>query len=473
MAEKLGYKKADVIVAGGGTGGPIAAIAAARNGADVLLIEKLNCLGGTLTAGNMIMMPLRAWAGIGKEFVDRLFETKAAATHPDDPVNYPMFHLRESQGGSVVYNPEIAKIVLLQMCEEAGVRILLHTFVCGTVLDGNSLKGIIIENKSGRQVVMGEVVCDATGDGDVAAGAGVPFVKGIGPQYGNKMAAMTMPVRLSHVDWKKISEYSQQDPGWINAVKRARYDDALPYYKSRTTEMVPYWGHARPELAHLWHEDGALLWGGNVENVDGTDGDDLSRAEIECRKQWMSEFTFLQNYIPGFENARIEHDGALIGIRETRHIVGEYVYTMDDAKAERQFPDTVAYFERGLCVPYRCLLPLHIDNLLIASRCLSVEPGEIGMGPKRGVYSNTRAIVSMMSCAQAAGTAAALSVKHATTPRNLDVATLRKTLGEQSALVGQEVLDSLKSKRAGKGFKLFGQKDTFWNPVGGRLDDAR
>jgi hypothetical protein len=235
--------------------------------------------------------------------------------------------------------------------------------------------------------------------------------------------------------------------------------------------MIPYWGHARPELSHLWYDDGALLWGGNVEDADGTDGDSLTRAELESRTQWRSELDFLRKYIPGFERSRVENSPGVIGIRETRHIEGEYVYTMQDCKEDRKFPDTVAYFEHGHHVPYRCLVPKGIDNLLLSSRCLSVEPGEIGMGPKRGVYSNSRSIVSTMSCAQASGTAAALCAGTGVVPRALNVATLQKALTDQGALVAQEYIEELRKKRPNRPFMLFGQEDTFWAPVGGTLKE--
>jgi hypothetical protein len=448
MGDKLGYREADVVVAGGGSGGPIAAIAAARNGMDVLLVEQLGYLGGMFTGGNMIVSSTRPWAGIAKEIFDRLFGMGAAVMCPDDPINYSIFHQRSHSPATVPYDPEMAKIVLFEMCEEAGVKLLLHSYVTGVVTDGSTVKGVTVAYKSGTQVVMGKVICDGTGDGDVAADAGAPFIKGYGPDLQNKMFAMTMLVRLSHVDWSRVGEYSLKDPAWDKAINMGITKGDLPYYKPRTKDMVPYWGHGRPELSHLWYEDGALLWGGTVEDVDGTNADDLSRAEAQCRKQWMSELTFLKKYIPGFQKAMVENSGVSIGVRDTRHIIGEYTYTPNDFANEAEFSDTVAYIvPSGLEVPYGCLVPKTVDGLLVASRCLSATPGQTAAGPVRGVYNNMKSITSCMSYGQAAGTAAALCVREDVAPRRLDVKVMQRVLTEQGALVSREALKQFRSDR--------------------------
>jgi hypothetical protein len=351
-----------------------------------------------------------------------------------------VLHFHSEAWRTAPYDPEMAKIVLFQMIEEAGVKLLLHSFVTGAVTEGDAVRGIVVESKSGRQVVTGKVICDATGDGDVAASAGAPFVKGQGQDL--KLFAMTMLVRLSHVDWPRATEYSTQDPGWDGAIARAISHGDLPYYGPRTRESVPYWGHPRPELARLWWEDGALLWGGSVEGVDGTDVDSLTHAEAECRKQWMSELGFLRKYVPGFESARVESSGVTIGVRDTRHIVGEYTYTGYDLLEEREFPDTAAYIvQEFLGVPYRCLVPKQVDSLLIASRCLSVAPGQTSSGPTLGAYNDMKSIPTVMTFGEAAGTAAALAARMGVTPRELDVSTLQRALMAQGALLESAGID--------------------------------
>lgn len=445
----IGYQKAEVVVAGGGTGGVCAAIAAARNGADVLLIEQRGFLGGLFTGGNMILCHWGArqfWGGLNNEIFTRLHELDAAKFHPDDPPNYPLYHMRHRVCLSVAYDPEVAKLVLFQLVEDAGVRLLLHSYVTRAVTEGNRVRGVMVENKSGQQFIEGTIVCDGTGDGDVAASAGVPFQKGLGEDH--QLFAMTMLVRLSHVNWNQVTEYSIQDPAWEQAIRTAKAAGDLPFYSSRSIDSIPYWGHPRPELGRLWYEDGALLWGGTVEGVDGTDVESLTSAEVACRKQWVSELAFLRKYIPGFASARVEHSGTSIGVRETRHIEGEYRFTGYDILEEREFPDTVAYIVplfQG--VPYRCLVPKHAENLLLASKCLSTTPGQAVSGPTLGAYNDMKSISTVMTYGQAAGTAAALCIRKDVIPRLVDVTSVQKTLRSQGALVSTATITALKKTR--------------------------
>lgn len=447
--QSIGYQKAEVVIAGGGTGGVCAAIAAARNGADVLLIEQRGFLGGLFTGGNMILCHWGArqfWGGLNQEIFRRLKDLGAAKFHPDDPPNYPLYHMRHRVCLSVAYDPELAKLVLFQLAEDAGVRLLLHSYVTSAVTEDNIIRGVMVENKSGQQFIEGTIVCDGTGDGDVAASAGVPFQKGLGKNH--QLFAMTMLVRLSHVDWKQVTEYSIQDPAWDHAIRMAKTAGDLPFYTSRSIDSIPYWGHPRPELGRLWYEDGALLWGGTVEGVDGTDAESLTSAEVACRKQWVSELDFLRKYIPGFASARVEHSGTSIGVRETRHIEGEYRFTGYDILEEREFPDAVAYIVplfHG--VPYRCLVPKRVENLLLASKCLSTTPGQTVSGPTLGAYNDMKSISTVMTYGQAAGTAAALCISKDVTPRAVDVPLLQKTLRRQGALVAAETITTLKNTR--------------------------
>jgi hypothetical protein len=312
-------------------------------------------------------------------------------------------------------------------------------------MEGNQVRGVVVENKSGRQVICGKVICDGTADGDVAASAGAEFIKGQDQGDGTrKLFPMTMLVRLSHVDWPRVGEYSKTDTGWDKAIARATAAGDLPYYKARARDMVPYVGHPRPEMAHLWWEDGALLWGGTVDGVDGTDADSLTHAEVECRKQWVSELAFLRKYIPGFAECRVEDSGVTVGVRISRNIVGEYMYTGYDILEEREFEDTVAYITPlYLGVPYGCLLPKQVDNLLIAGRCISTTPGQTTSGPTLGSYNNMKSIPTVMTYGEAAGTAAALSVRQGVTPRQLNRDLLVSTLKKNRAVVDRAERDAM------------------------------
>ena len=292
---------------------------------------------------------------------------------------------------------------------------------------------------------------------------------------------MTMLVRLSHVDWPSVSEYSKTDLGWDKAIAKAKAAGDLPYYRTRTRDMVPYVGHPRPEIAHLWWKDGALLWGGTVEDVDGTDADLLTRAEVECRKQWISELAFLRQYIPGFAECRVEDSGVTVGVRISRNIVGEYMYTGHDILEEREFDDAVAYIAPlYLGVPYGCLLPKRVDNLLIAGRCISTTPGQTNTGPTLGAYNNMKSIPTVMTYGEAAGTAAALSVRHGVTPRQLDRTLLVSTLKKNGAILDRAERDALMESELlpdGTSFKRYLQKRhadlrTHWEQKGYKFEKA-
>jgi hypothetical protein len=442
MNSAIGYRQADVVVAGGGPGGVAAAIAAARTGASVIMVEQLGFPGGMFSGGNMSVANCWPWAGLGTEIFGRLKELGAAVNHPDDPPNYPVFHFGGYAWRNVPYDPEMVKIVLFELLEDAGVKLLLHTYVTGAVTEGKAVRGVVVENKSGRQVICGKIICDSTADCDVAASAGAEFIKGQGED--KQLFAMTMLVRLGRVDWPRVSEFSKTDPGWDKVIARAMANGDLPYYSGRSRDMVPYWGHPRPELAHLWWEDGALMWGGTVVGVDGTDADSLTHAEVESRKQWMSEVRFLRKYIPGFEAARVEDSGVTVGVRDTRHVVGEYVYTGYDILEEREFEDEVAYIvPLFLGVPYRCLVPKGLDNLVIGCRGISTTPGQTGSGPTLGSYNDMKSIPTVLTYGEAAGTAAALCAMQGVTPRALDVRLLRETLRKHGVVLERSEIDAV------------------------------
>lgn len=451
---RAGYRGAKVVVAGGGVAGVTAAMASARQGVDTLLIERYGFLGGMFTGGNMVVLTTPSVGGIGKEIVDALLAQGAARRCPDDPPNYPIFHYRgERCTLTIAYDAEMAKLLLFKMAREAGVKLLLHSFITGAIVDHGVVRGVTVANKSGSQIVRGEVTVDATSDGDVAASAGAPFRKGQTEK--GILFAMTLLVRLSHVEWPKVSAYSQTDPGLEKAIKRGVAAGELPYYKPRTREMANYWGHPAPELSYGVREDEVIMWGGTVEGVDGTNVDDLTRAEVEAREQFLSELTFLRKHIPGFANARIENSGVTIGVRDTRHIVGEYTLLGKDILDRRRFEDVVAYNVKGGFpvndIPYRCLVPKEIDGLLLAGNCISVMPGSTFMGLQLGSYNNMKDIPSMWTTGEAAGTAAALCADLGVQPRKMDPKAIQKILSAQGALVGPERIAELESVKLPSG----------------------
>lgn len=397
----------DVVVAGGGLAGAVAAIAAARNGAATILVERLGVIGGTATAGLMTSFngfrnehapnELQTVKGLGQEIVDELLEVGGATpltAHGDFGAELRVGHCSYAVG----YDPDALQRVLLKLIKAAGAKLLLHTWISGVHMEGpgSVIRGLIVENKSGRQAILGKVVIDATGDGDVAVAAGAPFAKA--KKTGERMMRATLMVRVANVHPERIAE----------------------------------------QRGCIVIGNTAVVWGPSVGGVDGSDAEDLTAAEIAAREQVPAFMARLRER-PGFEDCVLVATAAQVGIRETRRIVGEYVISESDAVKGARFPDVVAissnpvpgyygqryFFEHeGFDVPYRALVPLVVENLLLAGRCISAE---------QVPFQSARSQAPLMAISQAAGTAAALCVRLGVQPRKLDYRTLQATLLSQGA----------------------------------------
>jgi FAD dependent oxidoreductase len=399
----------DVLVAGGGLAGAVAAIAAARNGARTLVVERFGIVGGTATAGLMTSFngfrnerppnDLQTVKGLGQEIVDRLIALGGATgltSHGDFTAELRPGHAPYAVG----YDPDALQFVLLRMLREAGATLLLHTFIAAAHLDGRTILGLVVENKSGRQAFLAKVTVDATGDGDVSALAGAPYL--LARRTGEKMMPATLMVRLANVHAERIPE--------------------------RSGSIV---------LGST-----AVVWGPSVRDVDGSDAWDLTRAEVEAREALPSFLERLRQR-PGFEDCVLVSGSAAVGIRETRRIRGEYVITEADAIEGHRHQDVIAissnpvpgyygqrrFFDHeGFDVPYRALVPLEVERLLLSGRCISAE---------QVPFQSARSQAPLMATAQAVGTAAALCVASGESPRSLDVARLQRRLIEQGAELGQ------------------------------------
>jgi hypothetical protein len=393
----------DVVVAGGGPAGLAAAIASARAGASTLLIEQFGYLGGTATASLMACIngfrnqvepdATQTVRGIAEEIILQLKELGGLGKSPYEQKPYP------TEPGRLEYSyaidTEKFKYVTLKTCVEAGVEILLHTYVVDAIVEEGALRGVIVENKSGRQALLARVVVDATGDGDVAARAGARF-------------------------WQ------------TKGTESPRLNDGLMY-------RIEF-GKRRPEGEHACDFGGnAVVWGPDVAAFDGTDAEQLSRAEIEARLGVYEDFAEKQKEHPELADARVVETPPLLGIRQTRFIEGEYTLTAEDALEGRRFEDVVAisscpvihyygyrrYLEHeGYDIPYRCLVPKGLENLLVAGRSISSE---------QQPYESHRAMAPIMAIGQAAGAAAALCSQTKVAPRALDVSRLQRLLVSQGA----------------------------------------
>jgi len=391
----------DVIVVGGGTAGLAAAIASGRNKAKTLLIEQFGYLGGTATASLMINLngfrnqvepdSTQTVKGIAQEIILELHKLDGLGKSPYKQKEYDIE--KEELSYSYCVDPEKFKYVTLRMVHEAGVDILFHTYFCDVIMEDNELKGIIVENKSGRSALFARVVVDASGDGDVAARAGAPFWEA-GPD----------DKALKDNIMYKISGLGDVEFG------SCRYGDS----------------------SAVWGPGG--VWGRN-------DAWEISRAEVKTRLQVFEHFQGILEKSPELKEAGVylAETPPLIGIRQTLFIEGEYKLTADDAITGRRFDDVVSisscaiisyygyrrYLEHeGYDIPYRCLVPKIVDNLLVAGRCISSE---------QQPYESHRAMIPIIAIGQAAGTAAALSANNSVKPRKLDVPLLQQTLMEQGA----------------------------------------
>jgi len=394
--------EADVVVVGGGVAGMMAALAAARAGASTLLIERYGFLGGTATAGLMTSFNgfrnehapnhVQTVRGLAQEMVDRLLAAGGACAHTQHGYFGPM-----KPGESpyaVSFDPEVLKQVGLEMLQEAGVRLMLHTLFADALVQGREIQAILVENKSGRQAILGQVYVDATGDGDLCARAGARYEIATGADQ--RLMRMTLMYRVAGLPDPAADERRL----WINGI---------------TTK-----------------------WGPGVGGVDGSNAEDLTRAEIEANRALREHLAKLREQYP---QATLVAAAPMIGIRETRRIVGLYTISEEDVQSGRPQPDSIAvssnpvpnyYGQRvflehlGFEIPYRCLVPADLDNVLLAGRCISAcQPA----------FQSARSMAPNMAISQASGAAAALCVRSGRRPADLDVPKLQMQLEAAGAVV--------------------------------------
>lgn len=421
----------DVLVCGGGPAGVGAALAAARQGASVTLVENQICLGGMATSGmvnrlgpyhdqkNMIL------GGIPREVLDTLIE-RGLAQQPAPCAPGPSdYALRTCSLYWLVFDPEGMKVALDELLTAAGVRLFFDTRVTRTLMTDNTVTGVVIENKSGRSAILAHQIIDATGDADVAAGAEVPFQ--MGRDKDGLMQPFTIFFKCLNIDWPHAFSYVCSHAGELSG-------KALEEI-GRGGVLVGTDNYLHPEETYFncLHE----------QEMDSTKADDISRAAISLRRKMWDNLHFIRKHIPGCENASLISSASAMGVRESRRITGEYTLTIDDVINARSFEDQVyryacfvdihppkpgaqsEYADRNLApgesygVPYRCFLPKGVENLLVAGRSLSAT---------HEALASVRMMPSCMAMGQAVGTAAALCVDQQLTPRTLSTEHLQDTL---------------------------------------------
>ncbi|HEX7629912.1 MAG TPA: FAD-dependent oxidoreductase, partial [Candidatus Methylomirabilis sp.] len=342
----------DVLVCGGGIAGVAAAVCAARLGVKVLLVERYGFLGGLVTGGLVITTPPLD-NGINREIGERL---RAKGVYA--PLQKPGAEMIALKMHAI--DPEVVKYELVQMLGEQQVQLLLHTLIVGSIVEEGAVKGVLIENKAGRQAIRARVVVDATGDADVAALAQAPFrvvKKPITMMF--NMAGVDVDKVLSRVgNWSNLKQFVTE------AVARGE----LKFELGTTLE----WGTPGVHAECLIHPGEINVWSGNLRGVDALDPNQLTTAELITREHVMRLVAFLRGHVPGFEQSWITLTSPILGVRATRQILGGISPNMQEVRGIR-FADTVAkpYAEDTIRLPYGSLLPKDVDNLLVAGRCIS------------------------------------------------------------------------------------------------------
>ena len=420
----------DVIVVGGGPAGVGAAVAAARNGASTLLVERFGALGGLATTGLMtVYSGLTAFrsdepiiAGVMREIIDR----GAAGGWVED------------LGYIATVHPEGLKRDLDAFVTESGADILFHAFAVDVITRGSQITALIVATKQGLWAFRARVFIDCTGDGDVAARAGAPF------EFGRPLDGLTQPVSLMFM-------MCDVDLDRINRYRREAEDMELRKMVAAAVEageMDPFedklMGFMRdPAIPHIVYVNFSA-----IRRVDATDPRQMTRAEIEGRRQAAQLVEVFRKRLPGCENAKLVLSACTVGVRESRRILGHYVLDVHDVLGCRRFDDGIArnsFFvdihhpeHGGLWnprwlppggwhhIPYRCLVPRQIDNLLVAGRCISATHEALG---------SVRVMAPCCAMGQAAGTAAAMAVADNLPPGRVDVHALKHRLRDQRAII--------------------------------------
>ena len=422
--------KYDVIVVGGGIAGSAAALSAAREGQNVLLIEKSNSLGGT--AVNSLVIPFMPYTytepetnkrvalsqGIFTEIIEKLREYKSLYEYHDLEFD-------------TSFHEEYLKLILNRMLIEAGVRLLFHSYLVEAEAEDGTVKSVTVANKSGKQTFYANYFIDATGDGDLAVLSGCSFR--IGREEDGLCQPMTLCFRVGNVDVDKYVSEDRQA-----AIKLYKEYKAEGRIKNIYEKILTF----RHPSKGVLHFNSTRIVKKNPVNAF-----DLTEAEIEAREQVFELFDFMKKNVPSFKDAVLLSTAVSIGVRESRMIEGEYTLNQEDLLNLTKFEDSIAagnydidihnpegsgtthhYFKAGeyYTIPYRCLTPKNANNLLVAGRCISVT---------HEAQASIRIMPICFCLGQAAGIAAAVASEHKTTVKSINTNELRERLKNKNAFV--------------------------------------
>ncbi|MBQ5354000.1 MAG: FAD-dependent oxidoreductase [Alistipes sp.] len=437
----------DVLVVGGGPAGMMAAEAAAKDKSlKVMLIEQRGYMGGNLTIGLPILSYLgpkgnQVIKGAAQKFIDRMWAKNAASEHTPCK-NHMSFTL---------VDPDQVKTVAWEMMDDAGVEVLLYVFVADTIVENGKVKGVIIESKAGREVILAKTVIDCTGDGDVAFRAGVECNKG---DENGGMQPPTLMFLMRGVEVQKLRDAICNEP--------EKYDmDVMPTSQFRKKKFITVGLRGRIAEAQQkgynvpvsrtilitgLRDDEIWVNMTRVSGVDSTDPVSYTQGEHDARKQMYDVMAYLRDFVPGFESAWLERAAAFMGIRESRVIVGKYVMTAQDILEQKPFEDAIAvagypvdihhakggdctmlFCEDAYQIPYGVLVPQTIDGLLVAGRCSAMD---------HEAMAATRVMSTCMALGEAAGVAARIAIADGVEVSGVDVAKVQQALLENGAFLG-------------------------------------
>ena len=430
----------DIVVVGGGTTGPLAAISAARRGKRVVMIERFGSLGGNLTLGLNTKpsgalvggLPLEIWnlaRSVGGAGPDYMAVVKTGGVKIASPCD-----------------PEMMKILLTRLCVDSGVQILSETFVSGPVTEDGRVTGVVIESKAGRQFIAAQVVIDCSADADIAAKAGAPFVMGSGEDdaASRKMQPVSMYFTMNKVDIKRLADWARTcedvparaipatDAGLAYGLWLTGFNGSLQQWQKDTGVKL------QRDNITLKTADGLMYVNATrVTGVDVFDPKQFADAIVECYRQIEGVARYLRERIPGFEGASIGQIAPVLGVRETRHILGEYTLTGADSTQGTHFDDSIAADVSALDIhdpkgadvdfqglrpyeiPYRCLVPMNVEQLLVAGRCISAD---------HAAHARSRNMPACMATGQAAGIAAAVAIDEGVPVRKVPVVRVQSIL---------------------------------------------
>jgi hypothetical protein len=420
--------ESEVVVLGGGPAGSLAAITAARQGIDTVLLEQQGFLGGNITAGGIDTIygfytpgehPVKVVGGIPDEIIATLQAQEAAYLRPNT----------YGSGIGITFSTEHMKLVLEEAVLSAGAKILYHTFSPAAYSQEGRIEAVVVATKQGLQQVRGRFFIDASGDADLVAHAGGAFEKA-GDQ--GSIQSLTTVFFMANVDVERAKAFGKKAL-WEAMAKAAQGGEYnLPRVEG-SFHATPYPGMIEANMTRL-------------ANVDATDPLALSAAETEGRRQVQDYVLFLQDRIPGFESAYLVKTGCHIGVRETRRIMGDYRLEKDDVLQARSFEDVIARcgmpIEDHLAgsdtrwiyvkdfgfydIPYRCLVPQGLHNVLVAGRCLSAS---------HDAHASARSAGPAMAMGQAVGLAAARAVNYGQASRQIKIQSVQQELREMGALI--------------------------------------